>query len=134
MQNKRLVVMHNDHLVVMHNDHLVVIPAEAGIKSLEKELKMKKPCVYILANKKYGGLYIGVTARPIERIWMHKNKLGSKYAMRKGLNKLVYYELHATIPEAIKREKQMKKWYRQWKIDLIESVNPDWTDLYFNLL
>ncbi len=95
---------------------------------------MKQPCVYILSDRRNGKLYIGVTAYLLERVWMHKNRLGSRYVQQYGLSRLVYYEFHASMPAAIRREKQMKKWYRKWKINLIESNNPSWDDLYMRML
>jgi putative endonuclease len=84
---------------------------------------------YILTNRAYGVLYIGVTSDIDKRIWQHRNGLGSKFCRRYGLDRLVLVEEHATIEEAIAREKALKNWKREWKIELIESVNPEWEDL-----
>lgn len=95
---------------------------------------MKTPCVYILASKKYGTLYIGVTSNPIARVWQHKEKFVDGFTTRHDIDMLVYYEVHGSMYEAITREKQMKKWKRAWKIRLIEEMDPKWTDLYESIL
>lgn len=89
--------------------------------------------VYILANKRNGTLYIGVTSDLIKRIWEHKNKLVPGFTAKYGVGKLVYYEQHNDIREAIRREKALKKWLRKWKLALIEENNPNWVDLYDSL-
>jgi len=86
--------------------------------------------VYMLTNKKSGTLYIGVTSDLVKRIYEHKTKPIDGFTKRYNLDKLVYYEIHNSIREAIVREKQLKNWHRQWKINLIEEHNPDWDDLY----
>ena len=93
-----------------------------------------QPAVYILSNKKNGTLYTGVTSNLIQRIWQHKSKLNQGFSKQYDLGKLVYYELHQDITEAIKREKNIKKWRRQWKIDLIEKQNPNWNDLWGQII
>ena len=90
----------------------------------------KTYCVYIMTNKKHGTLYIGVTSDLIGRVYQHKNKLVEGFTKKYGLHKLVYYECTPDVKSAITREKQMKKWYRKWKIELIEEGNPEWNDLY----
>ena len=85
--------------------------------------------VYILASKKNGVLYIGVTNDLTRRVFEHKNKVTKGFTSRYNVNKLVYFEEFSDINEAIKREKQLKKWNRQWKIGLIEKGNPKWMDL-----
>lgn len=82
--------------------------------------------VYVLTNKPRGVLYVGVTADIIRRVWQHRNGLGSTFARKYGLDRLVRVEHYPTIEEAIAREKQLKNWHRQWKIELIESDNPGW--------
>lgn len=89
--------------------------------------------VYILANRKHGALYIGVTNDIIRRIYEHKQKFVAGFTKQYGIDKLVYYEIFKDPISAITREKQMKKWKRDWKINLIESANPNWVDLYENL-
>ena len=85
--------------------------------------------LYILSNKFNGTLYIGVTNDLERRMFEHKNKLLEGFTKQYGLNKLVYFETYQYVNDAIKREKNMKKWKRQWKIDLIEKDNPNWSDL-----
>lgn len=85
--------------------------------------------VYILTNKKKGVLYVGVTNNLIRRIYEHKNNLVSGFTKKYHLNKLVHYEITNSVYGAIKREKQLKWWNRQWKVDLIEKTNPEWRDL-----
>jgi len=90
----------------------------------------KQPCVYILASKRNGTLYIGVTSNLVQRIWQHKQGLVEGFTNKYGVHTLVYYEQHETMQSAILREKQMKKWNREWKINLIEKMNPGWQDLW----
>jgi putative endonuclease len=89
-----------------------------------------QPCTYILASKRNGTLYTGVTRYPIQRVWQHKEGLVRGFTKRYGVHQLVYIEMHDTMSAAITREKQIKEWKRAWKIELIESVNPEWCDLY----
>jgi putative endonuclease len=95
---------------------------------------MKNYFVYILASKRHGTLYIGVTNNLARRIFEHKNKLVPGFTKQYNVNKLVYFEEYNDINQALLREKQLKKWYRQWKINLIEDFNPEWKDLYDELL
>jgi len=90
----------------------------------------KQPAVYILASKRNGTLYLGVTSDLAKRIWEHKNNVLEGFSKRYGVHLLVWYELHETMESAIQREKQMKEWKRKWKLELIESVNPSWQDMY----
>ena len=90
----------------------------------------KQPAVYILASKRNGTLYIGVTSNLVKRVWEHKNNLVAGFTRRYGIHQLVWYEIHETMESAITREKRLKDWKRQWKIELIESNNPNWLDLY----
>lgn len=85
---------------------------------------------YVLASRKYGTLYTGVTRNLNQRVWQHKNGINKGFTYRYNVNKLVYFEEHENIQDAIAREKQIKNWQRAWKIQLIESVNSDWKDLY----
>lgn len=94
----------------------------------------KQPAVYILANKRNGTLYIGVTSDLRKRIWEHQNDLVEGFTKRYGVHRLVYYELHEEIAKAIRREKQVKKWNRAWKLELIEKQNPDWRDLWEEII
>ena len=93
----------------------------------------KIPCVYLITNKPHGTLYIGVTSDLPTRIWNHKQRLVEGFAKRHGLDRLVWYETHDTMEEAILREKRMKKWNRDWKVDLVREANPRWRDLYEDL-
>lgn len=86
--------------------------------------------VYILANKRNGTLYIGVTLVLAKRIYQHKNKVADGFTKKYNVNKLVYFESCPDIESAILREKQIKKWERKWKLRLIEESNPNWDDLY----
>jgi putative endonuclease len=94
----------------------------------------KQPAVYILASKRNGTLYIGVTRNLQKRAWEHKNDLVEGFTKRYGVHRLVYYELHNDMASAIQREKQMKKWNRAWKLELIERQNPDWRDLWEGII
>ncbi len=89
--------------------------------------------VYILASKRNGTLYIGVTSDLIKRVWEHKNKLLQGFTEKYDTDKLVYYEEFKTGQDAIQREKRLKKYNRQWKLALIEESNPKWNDLYDDL-
>ena len=93
-----------------------------------------QPAVYILASQKNGTLYIGVTCNLVQRIWQHKNDLVEGFTKRYGIHMLVYYELHSDINSAITREKQLKKWNREWKLGLIEQNNPQWQDLWLTII
>ena len=90
----------------------------------------KHPAVYILASKRNGTLYIGVTSDLVKRIWEHKNNVVDGFTKRYGIHNLVWYEMHESMQSAIEREKKLKDWKRAWKLDLIEKENPDWQDLY----
>jgi len=90
--------------------------------------------VYILANKKNGTLYIGVTNNLLKRIYEHKNDFVEGFTKKYQVHLLVYYEQINEIAAAITREKQLKKWKRQWKIRLIKEMNKDWNDLYGDLI
>ncbi|MBA4391454.1 MAG: GIY-YIG nuclease [Syntrophus sp. (in: bacteria)] len=94
----------------------------------------KQPVVYILASKKNGTLYVGVTSNLVKRVWEHKNNAVDGFTRRYGLHLLVWYEMHETMESAIKREKTIKGWRRTWKLELIEAGNPDWKDLYGSIL
>ncbi len=86
--------------------------------------------VYILASRKNGTLYIGVTNNLLKRVSEHKDNLVEGFTQKYNVHNLVYYERYNDVYDAITREKRMKKWKRQWKIELIEKFNPDWKDLY----
>ena len=91
---------------------------------------MKQPCVYIMASKRNGTLYIGATSNLVQRVWQHKNDVERGFTSRYRVHTLVWYEGHSTMLSAITREKQLKEWQRAWKLELIEGSNPSWRDLY----
>ncbi len=94
----------------------------------------KSPCVYILANDFGSVLYLGVTSNLIQRIWQHRQHLMPGFTSKYNVDSLVWYEQHLEIEQAIVREKQIKKWNRDWKVQLIEKENPEWRDLYLDLV
>ena len=94
----------------------------------------KQPAVYILASKRNGTLYVGVTSNLVKRIWEHKNDMVAGFTKRYGIHRLVWYEVHETMDSAIQKEKRLKEWNRAWKLELIESGNPEWQDLYQTIL
>jgi putative endonuclease len=94
----------------------------------------KTPCVYLLASHRNGTLYAGVTSNLIKRVWEHKNDLVEGFTKRHGVHTLVWYELHCDMNSAISREKDIKEWQREWKLELIERENPEWKDLYNDLI
>jgi putative endonuclease len=94
----------------------------------------KIPCVYLLTSKRNGTLYTGVTSNLLKRLWQHKNDEVDSFTHRYSVHTLVWYEVHETMDSAILREKELKKWRRQWKLALIEKMNPDWRDLYLDLI
>jgi putative endonuclease len=107
---------------------VAVIPADAGIQAV------KQPCVYLLASSKNGTLYVGVTSDIIKRIREHKSDVVEGFTKKYGVHTLVWYEIHENMESAISREKTIKGWKRQWKLELIEKENPAWTDLYKSLI
>ncbi len=94
----------------------------------------KLPCVYILASKRNGTLYTGVTSDLVKRVYEHKNGLADGFTKKYKVHHLVYFELHEDMYAAISREKQIKKWNRAWKLELIEKNNPAWKDLYGSIV
>jgi putative endonuclease len=92
------------------------------------------PCVYILASQRNGTLYVGVTSDLVKRVWEHKNDVVEGFTQKYGVHLLVYFEQCEDMMAAIVREKQIKKWNRAWKIELIESVNSDWRDLWDTII
>ena len=112
-----------------------VIPAYAGIQEVKQVGAMEKqPCVYLLASKRNGTLYTGVTSNLVKRAWEHKNNLVECFTSKYSVHTLVWYELHDTMESAIQREKAIKNWKRAWKIKTIEEQNPLWEDLYLDLI
>lgn len=94
----------------------------------------KQSYVYILTNKRNNVFYIGVTADLVKRFWEHKNKFVEGFTEKYNVDKLVYYEVADNIESAINREKQLKRWHRQWKINLIIEFNPTFEDLYSKII
>ncbi|MCX5918173.1 MAG: GIY-YIG nuclease family protein [Deltaproteobacteria bacterium] len=90
----------------------------------------KQPAVYILASKRNGTLYVGVTSDLVKRVWEHKNNMMEGFTKQYNVPELVWYELHESMESAIVREKKLKDWKRAWKLKLIESKNPEWLDLF----
>lgn len=95
---------------------------------------MKQPCVYLLANRRNGTLYIGVTSDLVKRVWEHKQNFVGGFTKKYVVHDLVWYEQHENMIAAIAREKALKEWKRAWKLELIEQANPDWKDLYESLV
>lgn len=95
---------------------------------------MRQPCVYILASGWNGTLYVGVTSDLVKRIWEHKSDLVPGFTNKYRVHDLVWFEEHQSMESAILREKAIKEWKRAWKIELIETANPEWRDLYPGLL
>jgi len=94
----------------------------------------KRPAVYVMASQRNGTLYIGVTSDLPKRVWEHKNDVHEGFTKEYGVHQLVYFELHDDMPTAITREKQLKRWNRAWKLELIETDNPQWRDLWEDIL
>jgi putative endonuclease len=94
----------------------------------------RQPCVYILSNHRNGTLYVGVTSALLKRVWQHKNKLVPGFSEKYHVDKLVWYEVHESMIAAIQREKAIKFWKRKWKLEAINAMNPQWRDLYYDLM
>jgi putative endonuclease len=90
---------------------------------------IKTPCVYILASRRNGTLYVGVTSDLAHRVFAHRSNAGAEFVRTYRVYRLVYVEFYATMVDAILREKRIKKWRRAWKLELIERQNPQWRDL-----
>ena len=95
---------------------------------------MKQPCVDILASERNGTTYTGVTSNLVQRVWQHKSDLTDGFTKKYSVHLLVWYELHESMESAIRREKAIKEWQRAWKLSLIETANPQWRDLYEEIL
>ena len=95
---------------------------------------MKQPAVYIMASRRNGTLYIGVTSDLLKRVYEHRNDLVEGFTRKYGIHSLVWYELHGAMVSAIDREKAIKEWPRKWKLQLIEETNPRWRDLYSDII
>ena len=112
---------------------MFVIPANAGIALATYNQPMnspKQPAVYIMATGYHGTMYLGVTSQLIQRTWQHKEHFVDGFTTRYNITRLVWYEAHESMESAILREKQIKKWRREWKMRLIEEKNTAWDDLY----
>ena len=94
----------------------------------------RQPAVYILASKRNGTLYVGVTSDLVKRVWEHRNNFAEGFTKRYGVHDLVWYELHESMESAMQQEKRLKNWKREWKVHLIEKTNPDWEDLYHAII
>lgn len=92
-------------------------------------MRDRQPCVYILAKRKHGALYVGVTSNSMKRIHEHGQGAVPGFTRRYGIERLVHFEMFDRMDDAIAREKQLKNWHRDWKCNLIERDNPDWRDL-----
>jgi putative endonuclease len=90
--------------------------------------------VYMVSSKRYGTLYTGVTSDLVRRVWQHKNGFVEGFTKQHVVHLLVWFEVHESIVEAIAREKRIKRWRRDWKVNLIQAMNPDWKDLYSGIL
>ena len=95
---------------------------------------MQEAYVYILTNKRYGTLYTGVTSDLVSRIWQHRSDIIDGFTKKYAVQRLVWYEEHGSIEDAIEREKNIKRWRRSWKIELINQTNPAWRDLYKDII
>ena len=104
------------------------------VAASRKRQPSRTPCVYILASKRNGTLYTGVTSDLVRRVWEHRNDLVAGFSRRYRTHLLVWFERHETMESAIVRERQLKEWKRTWKLELIEKENPVWRDLYREIL
>jgi putative endonuclease len=93
-----------------------------------------QPAVYILASRRNGTLYVGVTSDLVKRVYEHKQDLADGFTRKYRIHQLAYFELAEDMLSAIAREKQIKKWKRAWKVELIERANPEWRDLYAEIV
>ena len=91
-------------------------------------------CVYMMASRRRGTIYIGITSNLVKRVWEHREGVVEGFTKQYNVKKLVWYEVHEDPVEAITREKRLKEWRRSWKIDLIEATNPYWRDLYGTII
>ena len=95
---------------------------------------MNQPAVYILASERNGTLYVGVTSDLVGRTWQHREHVVDGFTKKYGVTMLVWFEMHGDMESAIRREKQIKAWKREWKIRLIEESNPYWNDLWAKII
>ena len=94
----------------------------------------RQPAVYILASRRNGTLYVGVTSDLVKRIWHHRNISAEGFTSKYSVHRLVYFESHNTMLDALSREKRLKKWHRSWKLKIIEEQNPQWLDLWDQII
>jgi putative endonuclease len=106
----------------------------SGTDSIAIGYLMMRYFVYLMASRRNGVLYTGITSNIVKRVWEHKNGSVEGFTKKYDVNKLVYYEIFEDVEEAILRERRIKKWNRGWKIRLIESLNPEWKDLYEDII
>jgi len=128
--NKTNVIL-KIHRIIADKDYRHTGECQYPVKNKEMTFQ---PCVYILTNQRNGTLYVGVTSNLTKRIWEHKTKVVQSFTQKYCINKLVWYELHETMESAFQREKAIKFWKRQWKLKTIEAMNPEWRDLYEELI
>jgi putative endonuclease len=107
---------------------------DPGTRKYKNEAMREQPAVYILAGKRNGTLYVGVTSDLVKRIWEHKNDVVEGFTKRYQVHTLVWYEMHESMESAISQEKRLKRWKRAWKLELIEAANPGWQDLYDSIV
>jgi putative endonuclease len=124
-----LAILHRAYFLVIRHSGEPRIGSGAGA-GIQRDTVNKQPAIYILANKRNGTLYVGVTSDLVQRIWEHKNNMVEGFTKHYNVHQLVWYELQESMESAIMREKRLKDWKRAWKLELIESKNPDWLDLY----
>ena len=105
-------------------------PSHPTLRRMRQE---RQPCIYILASRRYGTLYVGVTSDLTARLWQHRNGVLPGFTARYGVHRLVHFERFDAMEHAIAREKRLKNWHRQWKINLIDQANPEWADLAVGL-
>jgi putative endonuclease len=117
------------HLVCKAHQHPRIAMHKAAAMT-----EPRQPAVYILANRRHGTLYTGVTSDLVARTWLHRQDAVEGFSRQYQTHRLVWFERHATMDAAITREKRIKKWYRSWKVRLIEESNPMWMDLWPQLI
>ena len=121
------------HKIYLKKSIISLSHSRSPLAGIQERVSMKCFYVYILCSKRNGTLYTGVTSDLIKRIYEHKNNLVEGFTNKYAVHRLVWYELHESVEAAVAREKQIKRWRRDWKIRLIEKSNPGWDDLYEGL-
>lgn len=120
--------------IQLEGSHYTTVKATGCGKQMLYRFDYTQPAIYILASKRNGTLYCGVTSDLRKRVWEHKNDVMDGFTKAHAVHDLVFYELHDNMESAITREKRIKKWNRSWKLQLIESKNPAWKDLWNDIL